>query len=192
MTLPAWIFDFDGVLVNTMEGHFACYRQALAEAGVPIDREQFYYQAGMTGLEQIAWFARAAGVTVEPEAVYRRKKAIWAEQRPSGEAIQCNLSLLSMVRSAGAPVAIASGSSRGSIQPLLAVHGIEVDALVTAEDVARGKPAPDLFLGAAERLGVQPAGCIVVEDSEVGVQAAQAAGMKVFRFFDNRGESAGE
>ena len=67
-------------------------------------------------------------------------------------------------------------------------HGLEVDAVVGAEDVARGKPHPDLFLCAAERLGRPPADCIVVEDSDVGIEAAQAAKMRVMRFYDHEGD----
>jgi HAD superfamily hydrolase (TIGR01509 family) len=63
--------------------------------------------------------------------------------------------------------------------------GIEVDAIASSEDVKRGKPNPDLFLFAAERLGIDPGNCVVVEDSDVGIEAAKAAGMKAFRFFDN-------
>ena len=61
--------------------------------------------------------------------------------------------------------------------------GIEVDAVVSSEDVTRGKPHPDLFLQAAAKLGAAPQPCTVVEDSEVGIQAAQAAGMSALRFF---------
>jgi HAD superfamily hydrolase (TIGR01509 family) len=180
----AYIFDFDGVLVNTMEDHFRCYRQALEEVGVAIDKQRFYYQAGMTGLEQIAYFADQAGVDVEPEEVYARKKEIWAQDRPTGEPIEANIALLRVLRRASVPVAIASGSSRGSILPMLDAHDIEVDALVTAEDVQCGKPDPELFLLAAERLDVPAENCLVIEDSDVGIQAARAAGMGVFRFYD--------
>ena len=65
-------------------------------------------------------------------------------------------------------------------------YGIEVDAVVTADDVKRGKPHPDLFLCAAEKLGVPAETCIVVEDSDVGIEAAIAAGMGVMRFYDRR------
>ncbi len=181
---PAYIFDFDGVLVNTMEDHFRCYRQALEEVGVSIDKQRFYYQAGMTGLEQIAYFARQDGVKIEPEKVYARKKEIWAQEKPAGKPIDCNIRLLRLLRSSGIPAAIASGSSRGSILPMLEAHNIEIDALVTAEDVQRGKPDPELFLLAAKKLEVPAWNCLVIEDSDVGIQAAQAAGMGVFRFYD--------
>jgi beta-phosphoglucomutase len=186
----AYIFDFDGVLVNTMEVHFACYGQALAEAGVPIDRQRFFSQAGMTGREQIAWFARAAGKTVDVEAVYDRKSEIAREHAGGATPIPSNLELLRVLRSAGHKVAVASGSSRPSILPIMAALGIQVDALVTSEDVRRGKPHPDLFLAAAEKLGALPRDCVVVEDSDVGIECARNAGMMAFRFFDAPRESA--
>lgn len=61
----AYIFDFDGVLVNTMEAHFACYKQAMEEEDVPIDKKQFYFQAGMTGREQMKYFAKEAGKQID-------------------------------------------------------------------------------------------------------------------------------
>lgn len=180
----AYIFDFDGVLVNTMEVHFACYGQALAEAGVPIDRQRFFSQAGMTGREQIAWFARAAGKEIDVEAVYLRKTEIAQDHAGKAMPIAANLDLLRVLRAAGHKVAVASGSSRPSILPVMAAYGIEVDALVTSEDVKRGKPNPDLFLAAAEKLGARPCDCVVVEDSDVGIESARNAGMMALRFFD--------
>jgi beta-phosphoglucomutase len=180
----AYIFDFDGVLVNTMEAHFASYGQALAEAGVPIDRTRFFSQAGMTGREQIAWFARAVGRQIDVEAVYRRKSEIAKEHAGREEPIPVNIDLLRLLRGAGHPVAIASGSSRPSILPVMAALGIEVDALATSEDVTRGKPHPDLFLTAASKLGARPQDCVVIEDSDVGVECAKNAGMRAMRFFD--------
>ncbi len=180
----AYIFDFDGVLVNTMEAHFASYGRALAEVGVPLDRERFFSQAGMTGREQIAWFARAAGKQIDVEAVYRRKSEIARESAGSAVPIRANIELLALLRAAGHKVAVASGSSRPSILPVMAALGIEVDAVVTSEDVKRGKPHPDLFLAAAEKLGARPEDCVVVEDSDVGIECARNAGMMALRFFD--------
>lgn len=180
----AYIFDFDGVLVNTMEAHFASYGRALAEAGVPIDRARFFSHAGMTGREQIAWFIRAAGKAVDPETVYRRKVEIAKEHAGQADPIPANIELLRELRAAGHRVAIASGSSRPSILPIMKTFGIEVDALATSEDVTRGKPHPDLFLTAAQKLGVEPSGCVVIEDSDVGIECAKNAGMMALRFFD--------
>jgi len=179
----AYIFDFDGVLVDTMPAHFASYGEALAEAGVPIDRERFYYQAGMTGREQIRYFCQRAGVQADVEAIYARKNELASKHRHLISPIPANLRLLHLLRAAGVRTAIASGSSRPSILPVMERFGIVADALVCSEDVRRGKPHPDLFLRAAELLGVEPARCIVVEDSEVGIQAARSAGMHALRYF---------
>ncbi len=181
----AWIFDFDGVLVNTMETHFACYSQALAEVGVPIDKARFFSQAGMTGREQIAYFAQKAGKTVDVDAIYRRKGEIFRARKPEARAIDCMVGLYKLLRANGQPVAIATGSSRPSVLPVIEKFDLAPDALVTSEDVRRGKPNPDLFLTAAERLGVQPGCCVVIEDSDVGIECAARAGMKALRFFDN-------
>ena len=180
----AWIFDFDGVLVNTMETHFACYSQALAEAGIPIDKAQFFSQAGMTGREQISWFARKAGISVNADAVYRRKGEIFREREPEAEKIDCMVELFHLLRSAGQRLAIATGSSRPSVRPVIDKFDLAPAVLVTSEDVKRGKPHPDLFLTAAERLGVPAEQCIVVEDSDVGIECAKRAGMRALRFFD--------
>ena len=179
-----FIFDFDGVLASTMEAHFKCNEKALAEAGIPIDKKQFLYQAGMTGREQIAYFAAKAGVEADIESIYRRKHEIYEEFIGNVTVIECNLKLLRALRAAGFPVAIATGSSYKSTGPVLVRYGIEADALVTSADVANGKPNPDIFLTAAERLGVPPEDCIVFEDADVGIEAAKRAGMRSMRFFD--------
>jgi len=181
----AYIFDFDGVLVNTMPAHFECYKKALDEVGVSIDEKQFYSQAGMTGVEQINYFINKTDKTIDAEKVYVRKKVIWSENKPTVSEIECNLLWLKMLREQGYSVAIASGSSKGSILPIMKQHNIEVDTVVSQEDVERGKPFPDLFLAAAERLSAKAEDCIVIEDSDAGIEAAIAAGMKVMRFYDN-------
>lgn len=89
--------------------------------------------------------------------------------------IACNLELLKILRTNHVPVAIATSSTLPSINPIMAEHEIEVDAVVTADDVERGKPFPDLFLCAAAKLAVPPEHCVVIE-------AARAAGMKSLRF----------
>lgn len=178
----AYIFDFDGVLVNTMEAHFACYEKALAEVGVPIDKRQFFSQAGMTGREQIVYFCRKARKHPDVERIYRRKKALFKDYMDRITPIECNLQLIKKLKGAGVAVAIATGSSKSTITPIIEQFGIDVDVVISAEDVERGKPNPDLFLCAARELKVQPAYCIVVEDSDVGIEAAGRAGMKAMRF----------
>jgi len=184
----AYIFDVDGVLVNTMEMLFACYKQALEEVSFPIDKAQFFRQAGMKGQEQIKYFAEKAGIAVDAEEVYQRKRELSDKRAQDVKQIECNVELIRALKAAGFLVAMASASARASWVHVVGTLGISADAAVGAEDVTRGKPHPDLFLCAAEKLGVPPENCIVIEDSDVGVEAAKAAGMKVVRFYDSRGK----
>jgi HAD superfamily hydrolase (TIGR01509 family) len=181
-----YIFDFDGVLVNTMDAHFDCYSRAMSEFGIPIEKDKFYSHAGMTGREQIQYFADRAGITVDVEAVYARKRELWEINPPAVTVIEVNLHLVRALRQAGIPVAVATGSSPPTILPIMRRLGIEVDAVVTAHDVERGKPYPDLFLAAAKKLQVPPQNCVVVEDSDVGIEAARAAGMQAMRFVESQ------
>lgn len=178
-----YIFDFDGVLVNTMELHHAAYSQACMEAGFPIDKHQFFNQAGMTGREQIQYFANKAGVEVDIEAVYLRKSELAKDWTEKATDIACNMELLRILRKNGVKVAIATGSSRPSILPVMEKFGIQVDAIASSEDIEHGKPHPDLFLCAAEKLGIPPERCIVIEDSDVGIEAANNAGMHALRYY---------
>ncbi len=180
----AYIFDFDGVLANTMEAHFACYQKALAETGVTIDKKQFFSQAGMMAKEQIKYFCDQAGKHVDIEKIYKRKSEFFKEHIGKATPIECNLKLLMILKKGNVPIAIATGSSRPSIMPVIKQFNIKVDAVVSAEDVTRGKPHPDLFLCAAEKLKVSPADCVVVEDSDAGIEAAARAGMKAMRFYN--------
>ena len=184
-----YIFDADGVIVNTMEAHYLCNSIALGEAGVPMDKKQYFSQAGMTGREQIRYFCQKAGKSFSEEQItkiYNRKRELYKLHVNSAEKIESNTKLIEVLRAAGIPVAIATGASRQSILPVLDRFGIIVDVIVTSDDVKRGKPNPDLFLLAAKRLGIQPRNCIVIEDSDAGIEAAEAAGMMAFRFYANK------
>ena len=89
-----FIFDFDGVLVNTMELHYEAYSRACEEFGIAVDKKRFFDQAGMTGREQIGCFAEAAGVEVDVESVYARKNELARNWTDRATDIQCNIQLL--------------------------------------------------------------------------------------------------
>jgi HAD superfamily hydrolase (TIGR01509 family) len=180
----AYIFDFDGVLVNTMEAHYTCYKKILSEVGVPINKKEFYRLAGKTGKEMALHFCNKAKKEVDIEEIYNKKGLLYKKYFDYIKPINSNIQLFKKLKQSGIPVAIASGSSRPSITPVAKKYGLIPDAIVTSEDVKRGKPNPDLFLKAAELLSISPKKCIVIEDSETGVLAASAAGMKAFHFFN--------
>jgi len=178
-----FIFDFDGVLADTMDFHYKCYKAALEEYGVPLDKERFYNQAGMTAIEQIQYFCGKAGLDLDAHEIYRRKREIAKQfEGEGGIPIDINIQLFTILKNAGMGVAIASGSSRPSILPIVKRFNIPADVIVTAEDVEKGKPDPELFHLAAKRLGIESCNCIVIEDSQTGIEAAVNAGMSSFKF----------
>lgn len=180
----AYIFDFDGVLVNTMEAHYMCYKQALSEVDVPVYKAEFFRLAGKTGKEMALHFCIKAKKDVDVEEIYKKKGLLYKKYLDYIKPINCNIQLFKKLKQLKVPIAIASGSSRPSIIPVATKYGLEPNTLVTSEDIKRGKPHPDLFLKASELLGVPPKNCTVIEDSETGIAAASAAGMKAFHFFN--------
>ena len=113
-TRSAYIFDFDGVLVNTMEAHFACYTRALRRGRRAHRQRQFFSQAGMTGREQIACFAARAGKTIDVEAVYRRKGELFLGHLEEVLPIPAGVELLA----SGAGRRLADGHRLGQLAPL--------------------------------------------------------------------------
>ena len=179
-----FIFDYDGILINSMEIHYKANAMTLGDIGVPMDKGRYFSQAGMTGVEQIKSFCDAAGVAADYEALYRRKKEAFWTMLHEVERIDRNLEFYDTLISSGAKVAIATGCSRETLETTSKFLGISVPVSVCGEEVSRGKPSPDLFLKAAELLELEPSKCTVVEDSDVGAEAAAAAGMACLRFYD--------
>jgi beta-phosphoglucomutase len=177
----AVIWDLDGVLVDSTEGHFVAWQRLFAEEGLQMDRAEFLRTFGQRNDSVL----RAALGPDLPAARLRdlgeRKEAYFRSLVPQlVRPVPGALALLSALRAAGARQAIGSSAPRANLETILSAWGISTlfGATVTAEDVSRGKPAPDVFLTAAARLRVSPARCLVLEDAPPGVEAARAAGMR--------------
>jgi len=177
------IFDWDGVIINSAEHHERSWELLATEIGKPLFDGHFKAGFGMKNEviipELLKWTRDADEVrqiSLRKEAIYREvvvKRGIVA--LPGVE------NWLQTLREAGVACVIASSTHRENILLSLGVLGLEAyfEAMVTAEDVKRGKPDPEVFLTAAKKIGVAPEHGIVFEDALVGVAAAQAARIRV-------------
>jgi HAD superfamily hydrolase (TIGR01509 family) len=181
----AYIFDLDGTLIDTMPVHFLAWQAAMQAAGLrgPLDEDHFYSLGGMPTHEVAAIMGRRYGLALDPHAVTHAKEQRYLDVLKSGVTLVAPVVEFARRVAATHPLAIVTGGAPDVAHPSLAVSGLAelFDIVVTPHDVpaGRGKPAPDMFLLAAERLGVSPGRCLVFEDAEPGILAARAAGMQV-------------
>jgi beta-phosphoglucomutase len=178
--IRAILFDFDGVLVDSEPTRFRAGRAALADGGLSLSWELFARH--WLGRPDEAALRDILGHRFDAEgpAVLARRHAAYAELLAEVPLFPDAARLLRRLPAA-LRLAVASGSRRPEVTGVLAREGLafRFHTLVTAEDYARAKPAPDPFLAAARAVAESPAACLVVEDSPAGVAAAQAAGMRV-------------
>ncbi|MFC9909810.1 HAD family hydrolase [Streptomyces sp. NPDC127197] len=176
------IFDLDGTLVDSEPNYYEAGRQILAEHGVPdftwADHEQY---VGISTQETVAHWKQRYRLRASVEDLIAAKNRRYLElARASTRAYPEIRKFVELLATEGVPLAVASGSSPEAIAAILAVTGLDTQfrTVVSADEVAHGKPAPDVFLEAARRLGAAPADCVVVEDAAPGAAAAHAADMR--------------
>ena len=176
-----YIFDCDGTLADSMPAHFKAWEAAFRANGARFDFtwKDFYGQAGMGMYESVRYFNDLHGDALDPAAVV----AAYNEQMLVEHAAVLPIEpVVTLARELGQshPVAVASGGSRAHVTETLRLIGLEgfFRVVVTKDDVANGKPAPDSFLLAAEKMGVPAQECLVFEDAPLGLKAAKAAGMQ--------------
>jgi beta-phosphoglucomutase family hydrolase len=177
-----FIFDCDGTLVNSMPLHYEAWRAALIQHGAPFDftEEMFYSQAGIAEVDTVMALNREYGCALEPHGVMETKMAMFYQRLNEIQVVE-TVATVARQWAGRRPMAVASGSEEITVRSCLEITGLLplFPVIVTPVDVAHGKPAPDLFLLAAEKLGVNPAKCLVFEDGMSGVCGARAAGMEV-------------
>lgn len=178
----ALIFDCDGTIADTMPLHLIAWKAELSRWGCDFPLELFYGWAGTPTEKVVEKLNAKFGLSMPPQEVAFRKEENYYELLPQLKPIPAVVEQIDL-HHGKLPMAVASGSHRESVERTLTTLGLmdRFDAFVTAEDCANGKPAPDVFLEAARRLGKSPANCLVFEDAELGIQAAEAAGMKWVR-----------
>ncbi|MCC7052403.1 MAG: HAD family phosphatase [Gemmatimonadaceae bacterium] len=180
----AYLFDLDGTLVDSMPVHLRAWSAALARAGlrVPFDEAYFYSLGGVPTLESAELFGAHYGLEFDAHRLVEEKELLYLDLLDEVHEIGPVADFARRV-SRTHPVAIVTGGGPEIAYPALEVTGLRAlfPVVITPHDVAagRGKPAPDMFLLAAARLGVAPGRCLVFEDAMPGVEAARAAGMQV-------------
>ncbi len=183
MEIEAFIFDVDGVLTDTVELHYRSWVRLAEEENLPFSREMNDRMRGLTRPASLKIFLGGRPITEEKARDYlKRKNEYFLEQL--AELTERNLlpgvrSLLCEIKDAGLKIAIGSASKNAREVVRRLGIGSFIDVYADGHAVERSKPAPDVFLAAAELLGVAPGACIVVEDAESGIEAAHAAGMRV-------------
>ena len=178
----AILWDLDGTLVDSAEFHWLSWRDTMAAEGVSLTYQQFLDTFGQKNDRILpGWLGPGADadrirrVGDAKEAEYRRLAGIHGLTALPGAS-----SWVRRLHAQGWQQAIASSAPGENVGVMLRALALDAmfEAIVSAEDVTRGKPDPQVFLAAAERLGVPRDRCIVVEDAAVGVQAARSAGMR--------------
>jgi HAD superfamily hydrolase (TIGR01509 family) len=178
----AFIFDLDGTLVDTMPSHFVAWTEIARRHGLTFPEARFYALGGVPTAKIAAMLIAEAELTLDPVAVALEKEQMYYDSLAAGGGVRPIATVLELARrhrSDGSPLAIASGSVRRLVTRTLEALGISdwFPVVVAAEDTARHKPEPDVFLEAARRLGVAPADCTVYEDTDIGLESARRAGM---------------
>lgn len=183
-SFTAVILDMDGLMIDTEAAELRSWQRAAEELGWSITDEQYVRLIGLTYRDSwallTAWYTErpASGGTLtdiaERAARYRGEEKVLVKDGL--------LDLLGWTGGERVPVAVASSSTRGTVTTRMRNHELSqaITAIAGGDEVAHGKPAPDIFLLAASRLGHDPAACVVVEDSDNGIRGAAAAGMTPF------------
>ena len=183
LTLPpgpfrAYLFDCDGTIADSMPLHYIAWSKALGEYGCTFDEQLFYSWGGKPAVEIIADLNKMQDLNMPPEALAEHKEDLYFALLPQLQAIPEVVDII-QAEHGRIPFAVVSGGRRNSVTNSLTTLGLldKFETIVGAEDYKNSKPAPDAYLLAAARLGVAPGDCLVFEDTDMGIQAATAAGM---------------
>jgi HAD superfamily hydrolase (TIGR01509 family) len=182
MVTLACIFDMDGVLIDSGAHHRSAWQTLAKELGVrPADPEFWRLGIGRRSEDALPLILGRPIGEAELRGLARRKRELYADfSRHGTQAVGGVVEFVGALARQGVPRAVGTSATRPDVDALLGELGLldRFDAVVTAEDVTRGKPDPQVYLEAARRLRVEPTRCLVFEDSTSGIAAARAAGMR--------------
>jgi HAD superfamily hydrolase (TIGR01509 family) len=172
------IFDCDGTLIDSMPLHWEAWRKAIEMKGGGWDPDFFSFTKGMPEESIVVLYNKRFGRDLDPVDTVRIKHGYFRSQSGRLKPVRQVLDIVERYRET-LPMAVASGGVRENVMLELELLGIGgcFQAILTADDDVRPKPAPDIFLEAAKRLKISPERCQVFEDGDLGLQAARSAGM---------------
>ena len=172
------VFDMDGTLVDSMPAHMEAWRVTCEHYGYPFDLDYMNSLGGVPTQQTVVVLNEKFGMDRNPVEVARFKRETWEDMKLEPVIIPATMAVFEHYRPTMA-IGIGTGAERPHAEHLLSAHGLlaRIDSLVTATDVTHGKPHPETFLTVAQQMGIEPAKCVVFEDTEIGRQAATDAGM---------------
>ncbi len=175
----AYLFDCDGTVVDSMPLHYLAWRRALDVYRCDFPEELFYEWGGKPVDEILRTLSHAQGIALPIQETADIKESYFHEALPQLTVVAEVLEHIDDAHGR-VPFAIVSGGGRESVKRSLAQLGLldRFETFVCAEDYTHAKPNPEPYLIAAERLGIAPADCLVFEDTQLGIDAAVAAGMQ--------------
>ena len=177
--IKAIIFDADGTLIDTMPAHYLAWEETTQFFGGHFPEKLFYELGGIPSRRIVEILNEKFGHSWNPEEFTAHKEKLYIDTYlPKCKIIEPVVDIAKLYKGR-MPLGVGTGATQEVVQAALAVTGISdlFDTVVGADDVENGKPAPDTFLEAARRLGVEPQYCLVYEDSDMGLRAAESAGM---------------
>ncbi|RBP51265.1 HAD family hydrolase [Arenicella xantha] len=182
MKTPALIFDHDGTLVDSELLHFECWREVMAEYDVIVSEQEYIRDHnGIPTLRNAEVFIETYSLSLEPAQLCAIKQSLFTTRSLATPSplMPTVLKTLQAASAAGYPMAIATGAERADIERSMSAHQLAhyFTTTATRSEVTLGKPAPDVYLLACERLQVEPARGVAFEDTAAGVMSAKAAGL---------------
>lgn len=178
-TFSGLIFDCDGTLVDTAPAHLAALQEGLSSHGLSMTGEWYYPRVGLTPDALMDEYEAVLGRPTPRTDIYARYTVAFQ----AGLSLMQEITVVAEIARAWhgrVPMAVATNGHRENVEATLVATKLRplFDFIVAAEDVERGKPAPDVFLEGARRMGVVAARCVVFEDSDEGLEGARRAGMR--------------
>ena len=179
MSIKALIFDCDGTLADSMPLHWRAWHQITTGHSIQFPIERFYSLGGVPARDILKMLGQEQGLTIDHVAIAKEKELTFERLIPQIQEIAV-VTKIARESYGILPMAVASGGTRRVVTETLQHLGISqlFQAVVVSEDVVNQKPAPDIYLEAARRLGVEPRFCRAYEDTDLGLQAIRAAGME--------------